>query len=289
MDWVSSFSKAINYIEDHLLEDINASDVADNVYISPFYFQKAFDIYTGYSVAEYIRSRRLYQAAIELKSTDISIIDAAIKYGYDTQESFTKAFKKFHGVTPLEAKKRYTKIKIFQPLHINISIVGGDNMDYKIEKLNGLKFIGFQKIIKSDEGYQECPKFWDEVNEKYFENNESKEISKVVKECSVGEYAICYDADGKTFKYMIGGLYDGREVPEGMTICELPESLWAKFKSFGPLPGALQSLNTMIWQEWIPNNPQYELAYNADIEWYPSDKVMDENYECAIWLPIKEK
>lgn len=289
MDWISSFSKAINYIEEHLLDDINANDVANKVYISSFYFQKAFVIYTGYSVVEYIRSRRLYKAAIELKSTNISIIDAAIKYGYDTQESFTKAFKKFHNVTPSEARKQYAKIKIFQPLHINISIIGGDNMDYKIEKLKGLKFIGFEKVIKDDEGYTECPKFWDEVSDKYFTNNSDEAIAKIIKDCCIGEYAICYGSDGKTFKYMIGGLYNGCDVPKEMKICELPECSWAKFKSYGPLPGALQSLNTMIWKDWFPNNPQYELALNADIEWYPSDKVMDENYECAIWLPIKEK
>ena len=84
MDWTSSFIKAINYIEEHLLDDISISDIAETAYISPFYFQKVFSIYTGYSVSEYIRCRRLYCAALDLKSKNISIIDIAYKYCYDT-------------------------------------------------------------------------------------------------------------------------------------------------------------------------------------------------------------
>ncbi len=286
MDWTGSFIKAINYIEDHLLEDINGNDIALNAYISPFYFQKVFSIYTGYTVSEYIRSRRLYCAAIDLKSNNISIIDIAYKYCYDTPESFTKAFTRFHGVTPSKAREATCPIKIFLPLHISISIVGGNVMHYTIEKMEGLKIIGFKKVIKADEGYIECPKFWDYVNETYFNN---KQFLEVIKENNIGEFAVCYDGDGKSFNYIIGGLYKGGIVPDGMTVLEIPDYLWAKFKCLGSLPGALQSVNTMIWKEWIPNNPKFELVANIDIEWYSKGDVMKSDYESAIWLPVKEK
>lgn len=290
MDWTESFVNAINYIEEHLLEDISTNEVASSVFISPFYFQKVFSIYTGYSVSEYIRSRRLYQAAVELKSSNKNIIDIAYKYGYDTPESFSKAFYRFHGVMPSKAKEQHCPIKIFLPLRIRISIEGGNVMDYVIEEEKALKFIGFVKEIPADNGYIECPKFWDDINDRYFSKlNDNSEISKAIKENGVGEFAVCYDEDGKTFKYMIGGLYKGNKVPDGMQVLEFPTLKWAKFKCHGPLPGALQTVNSMIWKEWIPNNPKYELALNADIEWYSSDNISDDNYQSAIWLPIKEK
>ena len=86
----------------------------------------------GFTVAEYIRQRRLTLAAIELVSTDNRIIDIAMKYGYDSQDSFTKAFTRFHGSTPTAVRRYGAMMKSFASLKINISLKGGYTMDYKI-------------------------------------------------------------------------------------------------------------------------------------------------------------
>ena len=105
MEWLTAIRKSIDYIEGHLNDSISAQDVAEQVYLSPLHFQRGFLIMTGYSVSEYIRNRRLYLAALDLKKADKKVIDVAYDYGYDTPDSFTKAFTRFHGIfTILEYK-----------------------------------------------------------------------------------------------------------------------------------------------------------------------------------------
>lgn len=98
MEWTKSISEAIEFIEDHLTEDISAETVAAWVNISSFYFQRGFALLCGYTIAEYIRNRRLALAAGELAGNSAKIIDIAVKYGYDSPDAFTRAFTRFHGV-----------------------------------------------------------------------------------------------------------------------------------------------------------------------------------------------
>ena len=166
MEWLTSIRKAIDYMEEHLEENITAQDVADQVFMSSFFFQKGFSLMTGYGLGEYIRNRRLYQAALDLQKTDEKIIDIAFKYCYETPESFTKAFSRFHGVSPSEVRQG-SMVKPFLPLKIEISIHGGNQMDYKIKKMAGFKVIGFAREFDNENSYIEIPKFWDEIREKY--------------------------------------------------------------------------------------------------------------------------
>ena len=132
MNWTDGISNALKYIEEHLKEDIKIVDVANEAYVSSFYFQKAFRILCGFSVAEYIRYRRLSLAGSEVITTNKKIIEIALEYGYDSPDSFTKAFTRFHGVTPTVARKEQLMIKSFAPLKIQFTLKGGSTMDYKI-------------------------------------------------------------------------------------------------------------------------------------------------------------
>ena len=105
MDWTEAIGKAITFIEEHIMEDLSVGEIAKQVCISPFYFQKGFSLLCGFTVSEYIRKRRLALAGAELVSTDVKVIDAALKYGYDSPDSFTKAFTRFHGITPGMVRK----------------------------------------------------------------------------------------------------------------------------------------------------------------------------------------
>lgn len=147
MDWVNAIEKAIQYIEDHLIEDITIKDVAKYVHISEFYFQKGFAMLCGFTISEYIRKRRLSLAGNEIAGSDIKIIDIAIKYGYDSPDSFTKAFTRFHGVTPTVARKKHTTLKSFAPLKLTIALEGGYLMDYKIERKKRLKLSQMKKRL----------------------------------------------------------------------------------------------------------------------------------------------
>ena len=126
MNWINDTQRAINFIENNLHENITVDDVASHIYASVGHFQRVFNIVTGYSISEYIRNRRLTLAGGELKNTQAKVIDVALKYGYDSPDSFTKAFTRFHGVTP--AKISDVQLKHFYPFSIKIFIKGGFNM-----------------------------------------------------------------------------------------------------------------------------------------------------------------
>lgn len=295
MEWTTSLKHAINYIEAHLLTNIGAEDVADAVHMSAFYFQKGFRIMSGYTIGEYIRYRRLYLAALDIIGSDTKIIDLAYKYGYETPESFTKAFQRFHGVSPMKLSGDASKIRTFLPLKISIEIKGGYDMDYVIEKMNAMKMIGFERTFSYDEAYHEIPKFWDEFYAKNCHNtNHSKseeDVFRVAKACRIGEFGICIDdlPGQNAFRYMIAGIYDGGIVPEGMKVYDIPALEWTKFRCVGTMPGALQSINTKIYKEWLPGNKEYEIAENIDVEWYSDGDITADNYESAIWIPVKRK
>ena len=295
MEWLTSIRTAIVYMEEHLEENVSVQDVADRVYLSPFFLQRGFSLMTGYGIGEYLRNRRLYQAALKLQSTEEKVIDIAYRYCYETPESFTKAFTRFHGVTPSQVRDG-APVKVFLPLTINLSIHGGNQMDYKITPMFPFKLIGFQKIFDSETSYIEIPKFWNEIYRKYGDsvcagNAPTNPYEQAFVDNCIGEYAVCIDdLSGNRFRYLIAGKYTGGEVPEGMVLYEFPRYDWAVFSCIGPDPETLQSVNTRIFREWLPGNPDYELCGNATIEWY--DNTSDPtapDYHSAIWLPVKKR
>lgn len=132
MNWINDTQNAINFIENNLLEDINSDIVSGTINSSSDYFQRTFKIVTGLSISEYIRNRRLTLAGEELKNTQAKIIDLSSKYGYDSPDSFTKAFTRFHGITPTSARGSSEKLKFFFPLSIEFLIKGGFGMNRRI-------------------------------------------------------------------------------------------------------------------------------------------------------------
>ncbi len=285
MEWIESIREAISYIEENILEDLSVKMVADKVNISPFYFQKGFGMLCGYSLSEYIKKRRLSLAGIEVSSTDNKIIDIAMKYGYDSPDSFTKAFTRFHGVTPTQVRKGGEMVKSFVALRIKFSLEGGYIMDYKIVEKEAFKVAGYSKNFKYDEAFQEVPKFWGE----YMKTDMSKNIC--------GAYGVNIDEKmgGETFEYIIAENYkDGMENIKGVTVKTIPKFTWAVFPCRGECIKSLQETNTKIFSEWLPNCKDYEIAAGYNIEMYsnPSEYekgLMDKNYYSEIWIPVKKK
>ena len=297
MEWTETLRRTVDYLEEHLLEENVAEGAAQAVYLSPLYLQRGFKLVTGYSIGEYIRNRRLYLAGLEAIAGREKVIDLAYRYGYDTPESFSKAFSRFHGVSPAQLRLNPERLTPFLPLQITLSIRGGQGMDYIVEKLGEIQLIGVVREFSPETSYQEIPKFWDEFITAQcvpLWNGKKPEtaLEKAVYECSIGEFGVCIDdcaAPGQ-FRYLIAGTYDGREVPEGLTVVTLPAMEWAKFRCSGPMPESLQTVNTKIFREWLPGNPEFEIAMGANIEWYSMEKETSApDYESGIWIPVKRK
>ena len=284
MEWIESIREAISFIEDNITEDLSIEKIAGEAFISPFYFQKGFAMLCGYTVSEYVRQRRLTLAGTELVSSDEKIIDIAIKYGYESPDSFTKAFTRFHGVTPTAVRKDGAMIKSFAPLKIKFSLEGGYIMDYKIVEKDAFTVMGASKMFKYDTAFAEIPKFWDE----HFDSGKGKAVC--------GMYGVCIEEAGKgEFEYLIADNYmPWNDIPTGFVTRVIPKNTWAVFSCKGPLPGSLQGTNKKIFSEWLPNSKEYEIAAGYNIELYsnPCDYPkgnQDENYSSEIWIPVKRK
>lgn len=157
--WADGLQSAMQYIEDNLTEELQITDIAAKANVSPFYFQRIFSALCGFSVGEYIRNRRLALAGEELSAKNAKIIDIALKYGYDSPDSFTRAFTKFHGVSPSAAKENGAELKAFAPVRIKLTLEGGIMTEYKIVKKEAFTLIGMAQSFNSDSSYEEIPKF----------------------------------------------------------------------------------------------------------------------------------
>ena len=145
MNWITGMQKAIDYIEENLTEEIDYEKVAEKSYSSSYHFQRVFGILCGYTLGEYIRLRRLSFAGAELASDKEKVIDIALKYGYESLDSFAKAFQKFHGITPSQARTDGSKLKSFSRLSIKILLKGGSTMNYRIEEKDEMVLTGYKR------------------------------------------------------------------------------------------------------------------------------------------------
>ena len=145
MNWISGIQKAIDYIEEHLTESISYEEIAKQSYSSSFHFQRVFSILCGYTLSEYIRNRRLALAGKELALGETKVIDIALKYGYESPDSFARAFAKFHGINPSEASKPGMSLQSFSPLKIRVLLEGGKTMNYRIEEKPEIILVGYKQ------------------------------------------------------------------------------------------------------------------------------------------------
>ncbi|MBU5317438.1 AraC family transcriptional regulator [Clostridium bornimense] len=285
MEWVESIREAVAYIEDNITGELSINEIANRVNISPFYFQKGFAMLCGYSVSDYIRKRRLTLAGSEVLTTKEKIIDIAMKYGYDSPDSFTKAFTRFHGVTPSAVRKEGAMIKSFASLKIKFSLEGGYIMDYKIVEKDSFKVVGVARKFKYDSAFMDVPFFWNE------------HISKGKLKDICGMYGINIDENmsGDEFQYIIAEDYSKeKDGIEGCIVKEIPKFTWAIFPCYGPASISLQETNKKIFSEWLPNCRDYEIAAGYNIEVYSDPKgyekgVSDKNYYSEVWIPVKRK
>lgn len=272
--WIEGFQASIDFIEAHLTDEMDIADVARRAALSPFYYQRIFGALCGMTVGEYVRGRRMTLAAQELALPGAKVINIALRWGYDSPDSFAKAFQRFHGVTPSQARTAGTKLRSLTPLHIKITLEGGNMLDYRIVEKAPFTIVGVKRPFNSDTSYEEIPKFWNE----WLAQGEKRPV--------MGTFGVCMDMKGKDFDYWIADLYfPWEEIPEGCETRVIPGSSWAQFPC---TMKTLQDTNTRIWSEWLPALQGYSLAGDYDIEVYlPPEKGSNE-MSVYIWVPLKK-
>ena len=279
MEWINVLNSSIEYIEDHLGENITISDIAGSVHISIYHFQRAFSMLTGISVGEYIRNRRLSLAGQALANESVKVLDVALEYGYESAESFSKAFERFHGISPSQARKEGTLLKSFNRMIIRISIEGGNIIKYRIEKKKSFRAVLYPEIFKMETCERDIPEKWMSYMK--------RESSNMV--CPEMGIRIFNQKTKNFFTYGIGCHSElAGFIPEGFKIYEIPEFTWAIFSCIGPMPTSMQNMWKRIYSEWLPQS-KYRFAEEYDIEYYTNGDIYSENYESEIWIPVLEK
>lgn len=292
---IQLIQQAICYLEEHIYEDISYAEVAESVHMSSYNFHRAFSFIVGMTANEYLRKRRLTLAARELQTTDISVIDAAYKYGYDSPESFSKAFSRFHGSTPKQAKQKGTRLHLFNPLVIKITLEGGSVMDYRIEHRESQRFIAlvraFPNEISNDENDHSIPDFWTECHEK----NLVEAIRSLRAEGKRDLYGLCSPVrDSEThFNYGIGIVIDEdtdvtdleQFTKSGYTLWETEPADYAVFKCFGSDGDCLGEMWSKFFKEFVPQTG-YMQTDGTDYEIY--FEKGESGLFCELWIPVKQ-
>ena len=291
MDWISGIQRAIDYVEEHLRDEIDYDAAAREAASSVFHFQRMFSMLAGYTLGDYIRMRRLSIAADEIQRTDGKIIDIALRYGYDSPESFSRAFTRFHGVTPTKAR-RGGNVKSFSRLTVKLILDGGNLMDYRIEKRDSFKIICRKKQVNKPQGdtaTADISSFWaqcsaDGTMEKLCKYARFDNLHGILGICFSGEMA------DSGFPYGIGAEYNGEALTDGeFDIVEIPAYTYAVFNCKGKMPDAFKETYKKICTEFFPQSSTYEYGSGIELEVYPSADVQNPDYTCEIWIAVNLK
>ena len=292
MDWITGIQKAIDYTEAHLLEEIDYEAVAREACSSSFHFQRLFRFLCGFTLGDYIRMRRLSLAAEDLSRGSEKVIDIALRYGYDTPESFSRAFARFHGVTPSEAR-RGGSVRTFTPLSVKLTLTGGSKMEYRIEKLGPVQVVCKRRQVTKPENagaIEDISVFWDQCGR---DGSLGRICGYFPKEPRLGGLlGICFSSelDGNRMPYGIGVEYDGRPMTDGdLEVVTIPAHTYAVFPCRGRMPKSFQDTYHKILTEFFPQSARYVYGSGVELELYPSEVTDDPNYYCEIWIAVNEK
>ena len=290
MDTLRSMNNAMAYIEEHLTEDIDYRKISKIAYCSEYHFKRMFSFLSGVSLSEYIRRRKLTLAAFDLKDRDLRIIDVAMKYGYSSADSFSRAFHSMHGILPSEARSNNIQLKAYPRMTFQLSIKGGCEMNYRIVEKESFKLVGFKKRV---------PIIFEGVNPEIAKMAEllSSEAIKQLKAISDVEPTGIISAstnfsEGRMeekgeLDHYIGVATSSNETLD-FDVLSIEPGTWAVFECIGPFPETLQNVWGRIYTEWFPSSG-YEVTLGPEILWNESPDTDNPNYRSEIWIPVKKR
>lgn len=291
LNWNEKLQNIIDYVEDHLQskeEPVNNDEIAKMAECSFDFFQKVFSYMNGISFAEYVRCRKLTLAGYDLKSTDLRIVDISYKYGYHSPTSFTKAFQRFHGVSPKEARRTDLSLAVMP----RMQIADEQKYSWRLERKPGLRLVGQSiKVSCADNAhYSKIPEFWSMCQR----NGVFAELAALDKGSPKGMFGLFgyYDEASCEIDYSIMVRSDGNVprgvLPDGFTEIVLPETTWAVFDCVGMIPQSIQKGWKYLNEEWMVKYP-FKHAPCPELEWYSDGNSYSTDYLSQIWIPVIEE
>ncbi len=288
MDWTARMNAAIDYIEENLAGNIDYSKAAEKAFCSTFHFQRMFLAVCGITPAEYVRRRRLTLAASELSPDSSRVIDIALKYGYESPDAFTRAFRNMHGVTPTAAREPGVKLTAYPRISFQIQLTGGNDLDYQIKKTPAFNVAIVSRKFTSIDGqnYRDIPEWWSE----FVKSPDCAELTALSgnKPGAITQglmLGVCYGEE-ETGEFYYGIAVElPEDAPAGkFEMMEIPATNWAVFDFLLP---DLQETSIKVFRDWYTATGN-ETTGGPDLEVYLNEGP-DEEMKCQIWAPIKKK
>ncbi len=298
MDWISGMQNAINYIEAHLTDAIDYEEVGAQSFSSSYHFQRVFSILCGFTIGEYIRRRRLSLAGAELASSDVKVIDVALKYGYDSPDSFGKAFQKFHGILPSQARNNGSRLKSFSRLVLKISLEGGNIMNYRIEEKPEMILTGYKRHFTGVPGERQA-----QEKDMYVNTRPLQYIMQALSGSLDMNYDVITDIGDKGYNFYIAyqlteyyrnnldkpGVL-GKDFAVYYENIKIPKQTYAIFETERCQYPTLEylQLRRKVAAEWLPASG-YQIANAPEIvvtHWYRGENSNNRYRE--LWIPIEK-
>jgi AraC family transcriptional regulator len=287
MDLLKNMNGALKYIEENLTNDIDIKEVTRRALCSEYHFTRMFSFLAGITLSEYIRRRRLSLAAFELNRSSVKVIDIAIKYGYNSSDSFARAFQNLHSITPSEARDNGHSLKAYPPMTFQLSIKGGIEMNYRIEEKAAFRIVGIKKRVPIifNGVNPEIAAMWESLDGetihtlKNLSNVEPIGLLSASTNFSEGRM----EEKGELDHYI--GVATTKECPDNLTQVDVPASIWAVFEAIGPFPEMLQDVWGRIYSEWFPSS-SYEQIQGPEILWNADKDVTSLTFKSEIWIPV---
>ena len=280
MEWIERLNASLNYIEEHLSEEIEIDGLAQIACCSSYHYQRMFTYIAGIPLSEYLRRRRMSIAAVELQQSEIKIIDLALKYGYNSPTAFNRAFQSVHGIAPSAVRKAGSVVKTFPPISFRITVKGVEEMNYRIEKKEAFRIVGLSAPMKNntEENFSVVPQLWGKAAQEGF----IPKLASMMNTSIMGILGVSACFDNEQWKYFISV---ATSLPAEAPLEEytVPAYTWAIFSGEGACPQAIQELERRIVTEWLPTSG-YEYDNGPDIEVYLEPDPSKARFE--VWIPV---
>lgn len=286
---LKSMNEALDYIELHLNDEIENNELERITGTSIYHFRRMFAFLSGMSFGEYVRKRKLSVATFDLLHEGMSVTETAFKYGYESVDGFSRAFREWSGISPSEVKKK-NLLKAFPKLSFQLTIQGGINMDYRIEEKESFKIVGVKTRVPIQfEGENseiiKLAKSITQEQRKKLHSYANMEPSQVVNASYNFDEGRMEETGG--LDHMIGMLTSKESVFDEFDVVEVPALTWAIFSSNGTFPKIMQETWGKIVSEWLPSS-DYELVEAPEIS-FTGDLSDRDNVHSEIWLAVKKK